>query len=104
MTTLIDGFLAVVVAVILNLVVVYLIRARVEPTESAFLVGVFGWSTLIRYCLAIALNIFGTSSIVAATFWGDSGTYDVGGYMLASRWSGESITSVYMTTSVSGYG
>jgi 4-amino-4-deoxy-L-arabinose transferase-like glycosyltransferase len=103
-TSLLDGFLALVVAVFLNLVVLYLIRARVEPTEAGFLVRVYAWTILIRYCLAIALNTFGASSGVAAAFWGDSGTYDTGGYQLALRWGGEPVSSVFLSTAVSGYG
>jgi hypothetical protein len=103
-TGLLDGALAIVVAVILDLAVVYLIRARLDGAESGFLVKVFAWAILIRYCLAVVLNVFATSSVVAATFWGDSGTYDVAGYLLAHRWSGEATASAYMTTAVSGYG
>jgi 4-amino-4-deoxy-L-arabinose transferase-like glycosyltransferase len=104
MTGLLDGFLALVVALLLNLVVLYLVRARVEPTEAGFIVRVYAWSILVRYSLAIALNAFGANSAVAAAFWGDSGTYDTGGYQLALKWSGELVTSAYMSTAVSGYG
>jgi 4-amino-4-deoxy-L-arabinose transferase-like glycosyltransferase len=104
MTSLFDGLLALLVAGFLNLVVLYQIRARAGPTEVGFLVKVYAWSILIRYSLAIALNSFGANSAVAAAFWGDSGTYDTGGYQLALKWSGELVTSVYMSTSVSGYG
>jgi 4-amino-4-deoxy-L-arabinose transferase-like glycosyltransferase len=103
-TSLLDGFLALVVAVFLNLVVLYLIRVRVDPTEVGFLVRVYAWSILMRYSLAIALNSLGANSAIAAAFWGDSGTYDTGGYQLALKWGGELVTSVYMSTSVSGYG
>jgi 4-amino-4-deoxy-L-arabinose transferase-like glycosyltransferase len=104
MTSLLDGTLAVVVAVILNLVVVYWIRQRGEPEEARFLVRIYGWTILIRYILAIILNIFAANSTFAAAFWGDSGSYDFGGYQLALKWSGEPITSVYMSGAISGYG
>ena len=41
---------------------------------------------------------------MATAFWGDSGSYDIGGHQLALRWSGEPITSAYLSTSLSGYG
>jgi 4-amino-4-deoxy-L-arabinose transferase-like glycosyltransferase len=103
-TSLLDGILAAVVAALLNLVVVYWIRQRGEAAETNFLVRIYGWTILIRYTLAIILNIFAANSSFAAAFWGDSGSYDAGGHQLALKWSGEPISSVYMSTSVSGYG
>jgi 4-amino-4-deoxy-L-arabinose transferase-like glycosyltransferase len=103
-TSPLDGLLALLVAGFLNLVVLYQIRARAEPTEAGFLVRVYAWSILIRYSLAIVLNSFGANSAFAAVFWGDSGSYDTGGYQFALRWSGEPVSSVYMSTAVSGYG
>jgi hypothetical protein len=58
MTGLLDGLLAVLVAGLLNLFVLYQIRARSEATETTFLVQVYSWTILLRYSLAIALNIF----------------------------------------------
>ncbi len=104
MTGFLDGLLAILVAAALNLVVIYRIRARAPQGESGFLVRVYLWTVLIRYSLAVLLNVFVTDSAVAAAFWGDSGSYDIGGYQLSLRWSGEPITSAYMSTSISGYG
>ncbi len=104
MTGFLDGLLAILVAAVLNLVVIYLIRARAPQGEYGFLVRVYLWTVLIRYSLAVLLNVFVTDSAVAAAFWGDSGSYDTGGYQLSLRWSGEPITSAYMSTSLSGYG
>jgi Dolichyl-phosphate-mannose-protein mannosyltransferase len=104
MTGFLDGLLAILVAAVLNLVVIYLIRARAPQGEYGFLVRVYLWTVLIRYSLAVLLNVFVTDSSVAAAFWGDSGSYDLGGHQLSLRWSGEPITSAYMSTSLSGYG
>jgi 4-amino-4-deoxy-L-arabinose transferase-like glycosyltransferase len=104
MTSLLDGFLALVVAVMANLIVIYAIHSRMEATETGFLVRTYVWSILIRYTIAIFLNGFVASSPVAGAFWGDSGTYDLGGYQLALRWSGEPVTSISMSTAVSGFG
>ena len=84
--------------------VIYLIRVRAPQGEYGFLVRVYLWTVLVRYSLAVLLNVFVTDSAVAATFWGDSGSYDTGGYQLSLRWSGEPITTAYMSTSLSGYG
>ena len=104
MTGLLDSLLAALLATVLNLVVLYQIRTRAESTEAHFLLRVYAWSILIRYSLAIALNIFGTNSAFAATFWGDSGSYDIGGFQLALRWSGEPVSSTFASMAVSGYG
>jgi 4-amino-4-deoxy-L-arabinose transferase-like glycosyltransferase len=69
-----------------------------------FLSRLYSWSILIRSSLAIMLNIFADNSAFAAAFWGDSGTYDIAGYQLALNWSGEAVSSVYLSTAVSGYG
>ena len=104
MTGFLDGLLALFVAAILNLVVIYQIHARAPRDEAGFLVRVYVWTVLIRYVLAVLLNAFVTDSAFATAFWGDSGSYDTGGYQLSLRWSGEPITSAYMSTAVSGYG
>jgi 4-amino-4-deoxy-L-arabinose transferase-like glycosyltransferase len=104
MTGIFDCALAVLIAVIVNVVVALLIRSRATPGEAQFLASVYTWAVLVRYGLAIALNALVTDSAIAATFWGDSGTYDVFGYQLALKWSGEPMASVYASTAVSGYG
>jgi 4-amino-4-deoxy-L-arabinose transferase-like glycosyltransferase len=104
MTGLLDGLLALFVAGALNLAVVYNIRSRTLPAESGFLVRVYVWTIILRYALALLLNVFVTDSAFAAAFWGDSGSYDTGGHQLSLKWSGEPITTAYMSTAVSGYG
>ena len=104
MTEFLDGFLAVIVAGILSVVVLYQVRVRSEPSERLFLVRVLLWTLLLRFALAIVLNIFAADSAFAAAFWGDSGTYDIGGYQLSLMWSGESMAAGYLSRMVSGYG
>ena len=104
MTSLLDGLLALLLAGFLNLLVLYQIRARTEPAETGFLVRVYLWTILLRYSVAIVLNAFAGDSAFAAAFWGDSGSYDTGGHQLALKWSGEPITTAYMSRAVSGYG
>ena len=88
MTSFLDGLLALLLAGFLNLLVLYQIRARAEPAETGFLVRVYLWAILLRYSVAIVLNAFAGGSAFAAAFWGDSGSYDMGGHQLALKWSG----------------
>jgi 4-amino-4-deoxy-L-arabinose transferase-like glycosyltransferase len=104
LTGLLDALLAIAVAGVLNVAVVYNIRSRTQPSESGFLVQVFGWTMLLRYTVAAVLNVFVVDSAFAAAFWGDSGSYDSGGHQLSLKWSGEPITTAYMSTAVSGFG
>ena len=104
MTSLLDGLLALLLAGFLNLLVIYQVRARSEPADTGFLVRIYLWTILLRYSVATALNAFAGDSAFAAAFWGDSGSYDTGGYQLALKWSGEPITTAYMSRAVSGYG
>lgn len=104
MTELLDGLLALLVAGVLNLAVLYSIRSWAQPSERLFLVRLFAGTVLVRYALAVLLNVFATDIAFASAFWGDSGSYDAGGYQLSRKWSGEPITSAYLSTAVSGYG
>jgi 4-amino-4-deoxy-L-arabinose transferase-like glycosyltransferase len=104
MTGLLDGAIAVFLALIVSAVIVVQIRGRVSPGEASFLAGAYAYAVLIRGVLAVALNGLATNSAFAATFWGDSGTYDVFGYQLALKWSGEPVLAVYASRAVSGYG
>jgi 4-amino-4-deoxy-L-arabinose transferase-like glycosyltransferase len=103
-TGLLDGLLAALLAGALNLVAFYQIRAHTEAAETPFLQKVYGWSVLIRYSLAVALNSLGENSAFAAAFWGDSGTYDAAGYRLALKWAGEPVATDFVARAVSGYG
>jgi len=103
-TGLLDGLIAFFVVAALNTIVIYKIRTRASLEDGAFLVRVYSWTMLLRYGRAVLLNAFAADSAFAAAFWGDSGSYDIGGYQLSLRWSGEPITSAYMSTAVSGYG
>ena len=57
--------------------------------EGRFLLRVFWWTLVLRYALAVFLNVFADNSAVASMFWGDSNTYDAGGYALALVWQGD---------------
>src|SRR5262249_23181564 len=79
-------------------------RVAIPGSDGIFLRRIFGWTITLRYLGAILLNVYATSSQFAAAFWGDSGTYDDGGWLLALRWKGELLVSPTFTSSVSGFG
>jgi len=104
MTDFLDAFFALLLALIVNLFVGTQIRRRAPASESMFLVRVYWATILLRYAIALALNMFAGNSAFAVTFWGDSGQYDYGGNQLALKWGGEPILNPHMAAAVSGYG
>lgn len=101
MTDTLNGAVAALVFGLLNAVV--LVRVRRTPVEGGFLARVYSATLLLRAVLAILLNAYAANSAFAAAFWGDSGTYDAGGYALARHWSGEA-GGTTLTQALSGYG
>jgi hypothetical protein len=102
-TDLFDGVVAVVVAAGLNAVVIAAVSVTTHVRERAFLSRVYLSTLVLRALMALALNVSVSTSGFAAAFWGDSGTYDAEGDLLARRWHGES-TNTVLTQAVSGYG
>jgi hypothetical protein len=101
-TDLLDGFVAVLVFLLVNVVLVARIAASPSPW-APWLARVFAGTLLLRAALALLLNAFSANSAFAAAFWGDSGTYDAAGSALARNWHGEA-ASTTLTQAVSGYG
>lgn len=104
MTGVLDGLLAAFLAMIWNLVIILALQRLAPPAEARFLVRLYMATLALRYALAVFLNANAAGSLFAATFWGDSGTYDVGGDLLARRWAGELLLNRYIERSVSGFG
>lgn len=104
MTGLGDGLLATFFALILNVFILSRIRVNFPADESEFLVRVYRRTLLLRYALAVYLNAYSGNQTFADTFWGDSSTYDAGGALLASSWSGEVVVNPYEARMVSGWG
>jgi 4-amino-4-deoxy-L-arabinose transferase-like glycosyltransferase len=102
-TDLLDGLVAVLAAGVLNVALLARISSTQPRSEGALLARVYAATLLCRVLLAVLLNIFVTDSAFAAGFWGDSGTYDAGGYALARHWRGES-AGTSLTQALSGYG
>jgi 4-amino-4-deoxy-L-arabinose transferase-like glycosyltransferase len=102
-TDFLDGLAAVLLFGILNLVLFARVRGERQGEDGLFLGRVYAATLLPRAMLAILLNVFASNSTFAATFWGDSGTYDAGGYALARQWWGEA-GGTALTQALSGYG
>jgi hypothetical protein len=105
MTSLFDGLLALLLALILNALLISPLRRYFPPAEYAFMTRVFSWAIAVRYAGAVLVNIYaGGSRTFADLFWGDSNAYDAGGYALSQTWAGEAFASISSITQVSGFG
>jgi hypothetical protein len=102
-TDLLDSFVAILVAGVLNLVLIARIDRSQLRSEGAFLARTYAATLLLRAGLAILINVFAADSAFAAAFWGDSGTYDAGGHLLARHWRGD-LAGTNLTQALSGYG
>jgi 4-amino-4-deoxy-L-arabinose transferase-like glycosyltransferase len=104
MTSVLDGIVAATFALVLNLGIVSRVGQSFPAEEAPFLRRVYVWTLVLRYIGALWLNAYSGNSAFADTFWGDSSTYDLRGYLLAMKWTGESFATPVTVTSVSGYG
>jgi hypothetical protein len=100
---------ALTLATVLNLLIVRRIRSLTPPSERRLLSRVFWWTIALRYSVALFLNVyandpFGLGSQFATMFWGDSSTYDFGGFALSSYWNGDTLVDPLMSSHVSGWG
>jgi 4-amino-4-deoxy-L-arabinose transferase-like glycosyltransferase len=93
---------AILIAGLLNTFIVAAIQRRAG--EPAFLRRVYTATLALRAAIAFGLNLSGSQSAVAAMFWGDSGTYDIAGDLLARSWHGEPTSIAPQTEALSGYG
>ena len=64
MTDFLDGLIALLVAGVLNLLIASRIKARLAKDEGHFILRVFWWTLVLRYSLAVVLNVFSDSSVV----------------------------------------
>jgi 4-amino-4-deoxy-L-arabinose transferase-like glycosyltransferase len=72
--------------------------------EGRFLRRIFWWTLVLRYLLAVVLNVYAGSLAFAGMFWGDSSTYDAGGYGLSLVWRGEAVGALRFTEAVGRFG
>lgn len=104
MTPMLDAVLAFIVAAILNAVIIRTIRRRLPGGEGAFLARVYTWTLLLRVALACFLNAYSGQTSFADMFWGDSSTYDAGGWIMSMRWAGDVLVNPFYQVKVSGWG
>ena len=104
MTGFFDSLVALIVSGALNLVFASRIGVGIPEEDGRFLQRVFWWTLVLRYLLAVVLNVYAGSSAFAGMFWGDSGTYDAGGYGLALVWQGDAVGAPSFTESVGRFG
>lgn len=104
MTDLLDGLLAGLVSMCLNLFILSRLRRGFPPQEAAFLRPIYVWTLILRHFGAVLLNAYATDSQFAQSFWGDSETYDYGGLLLSQTWTGKGFWVTRASSSASGYG
>ena len=87
-----------------NAVIVRRIRRVLPGEEGVSLARIYVWTLALRFVLALFLNVYSSQSGFAAMFWGDSSTYDDGGWLLSLQWGGEGLVNPYYSGKVSGWG
>ena len=104
MSSLLDAVFAFLIAGLLNLVIIRMIRRRLPGEEGVFLGRVYLWTLLLRFALGLWLNAYSGQTAFADMFWGDSSTYDFGGWIMSLRWEGQTYLNPYYQGKVSGWG
>jgi 4-amino-4-deoxy-L-arabinose transferase-like glycosyltransferase len=100
----VDLIVAFLVMIAVNAFIVRRIKRAFPGEEGAFLARVYGWTLALRFVLALFLNVYSGQSGFAAMFWGDSSTYDDGGWLMKLQWEGVSLVNPYYSGKVSGWG
>jgi 4-amino-4-deoxy-L-arabinose transferase-like glycosyltransferase len=103
-TGVIDAVVAVVVMFIVNALIVRRIRHVLPGDEGTVLARLYLWTLVLRYALACLLNAYAGQTSFAVMFWGDSATYDEGGWLMSLQWAGEGLVNPYYSGKVSGWG
>jgi len=104
MTSFGDALLAFFLFGVVNVFILSRIATTIAPAERPFLMRVYRWTLFLRAALAVFLNAYSGETGFADMFWGDSGTYDWGGFMLAMKWQGVPVVLPPVLSSASGYG
>ncbi|HET6898410.1 MAG TPA: glycosyltransferase family 39 protein, partial [Vicinamibacteria bacterium] len=104
MTDILDVIVALVVMLGVNLAIVRRIAGTLPGDEGPTLARIYGWTLFLRFALACFLNANAGQSAFATMFWGDSATYDDGGWLLSLQWGGQGLLNPYYSGMVSGWG
>jgi 4-amino-4-deoxy-L-arabinose transferase-like glycosyltransferase len=100
----VDVIIAFVVMLAVNAFIVRRIRQRLPADEGASLAGIYVWTLALRVALACFLNVYAGQTTFAVMFWGDSATYDDGGWLMSLQWDGQGLLNPYYSGKVSGWG
>jgi 4-amino-4-deoxy-L-arabinose transferase-like glycosyltransferase len=100
----VDVIVAFLVMIAVNAFIVRRIRQMLPGDEGAFLARVYLATVILRFLLACFLNANAGQAGFATMFWGDSATYDEGGWLLKLQWEGEGLVNPYYSGKVSGWG
>jgi 4-amino-4-deoxy-L-arabinose transferase-like glycosyltransferase len=104
MTDVVGVIVAFVVMLVANAFIVRRIRQRVPADEGAALARIYVWTLALRVALACFLNAYAGQTTFAVMFWGDSATYDDGGWLMSLQWDGQGLLNPYYSGKVSGWG
>jgi 4-amino-4-deoxy-L-arabinose transferase-like glycosyltransferase len=100
----VDVIVAFLVMIAVNAFIVRRIKQMLPGEEGAFLARVYTATVILRFVLACFLNAYAGQASFATMFWGDSATYDEGGWLLKLQWEGEGLVNRYYSGKVSGWG
>jgi 4-amino-4-deoxy-L-arabinose transferase-like glycosyltransferase len=100
----VDVIVAFLVMILVNALIVRRIRQAIPGDDGAFLARVYVATLVLRYLLACFLNANAGQSSFAVMFWGDSATYDEGGWLMSLQWDGAGMLNRYYSGKVSGWG
>ena len=104
MTDVVGVIVAFVVMLVANAFIVRRIRQRLPADEGAALARIYVWTLALRVALACFLNVYAGQTTFAVMFWGDSATYDDGGWLMSLQWDGQGLLNPYYSGKVSGWG
>jgi len=103
-TSFADAVFALLVIGIVNILIIRAIRRRLPPEQGIPLSRAYLGTLLLRVGLALFLNAYSGQTSFADMFWGDSFTYDYGGWILSLNWGGDYTLNPYYQGKVSGWG
>ena len=104
MTDIVDIIVAFVVMLAVNALIVRRIRHGLPGDEGAVLSRIYVATLALRFALACFLNAYAGQTAFAVMFWGDSATYDDGGWLMSLQWDGQGLLNPYYSGKVSGWG
>src|SRR5258706_13830572 len=87
-----------------NAFIVRRIKHVLPGDEGVSLARIYVWTLVLRSALACFLNMYAGQTAFAVMFWGDSATYDDGGWLMSLQWNGQGILNPYYSGKVSGWG